>query len=91
MKKIFLILTACFCGTFVFAQTEGEVQSSENEIELPDVTTVISGGALTAGKDSVPDYKKILPDKNTGSLELPEMESVQKKDARLKEVGYKNY
>lgn len=80
MKKIFLILTACFCGTFVFAQTEGEVQPSENEIELPDVTTVISGGALTAGKDSVPDYKKILPDKNTGSLELPEMESVQKKE-----------
>ena len=32
------------------------IRAEEEAIELPDVTTVVSGGAITAGKDAVPDY-----------------------------------
>ena len=71
-KSIFVLFVLCgFTCNLLPAQSEGE------EIELPDVTTVISGGALTAGKDSVPDYKKILPDKNTLTVELPQMQAVE--------------
>lgn len=75
MKKYLFVFTMLFLGFFVFAQADG--QNPETEIELPDVTTVISGGALVAGKDSVPDYKKILPDKNTGTVQLPAMDGIQ--------------
>lgn len=77
MKKFLLLFVLLFCGFFIFAQSQADDQPAETEIELPDVTTVISGGALVAGKDSVPDYKKILPDKNTGTVQLPVMDSVQ--------------
>ncbi len=79
-KKIFVLFTVFCSFNFIYSQNQTKTESknlSENEIELPDVTTVISGEALTAGKDSVPDYKKILPDKNTGSVLLPVMPAVQ--------------
>lgn len=79
-KKIVFLFTVFCSFNFVYSQNSSKEEKqnlSENEIELPDVTTVISGEALTAGKDSVPDYKKILPDKNTGSVQLPVMPAVQ--------------
>ena len=79
-KKIVFLFTVFCSFNFVYSQNSSKEEKQnlpENEIELPDVTTVISGEALTAGKDSVPDYKKILPDKNTGSVQLPVMPAVQ--------------
>lgn len=79
-KKIFFLFTIFCSFNFIYSQNSVKTENpklSENEIELPDVTTVISGETLTAGKDSVPDYKKILPDKNTGSVQLPVMPAVQ--------------
>ena len=46
---------------------------AEEAIELPDVTTVVSGGAITAGKDSVPNYSPALPTVENGRVSLPQV------------------
>lgn len=75
MKKLlFRILIFLTCAPF-FAQNNNEIV--EEEIELPDVTTVINGKTFTAGKDSVPDYKKILPENDSPEVQLPEMDGVK--------------
>ncbi len=62
---------------FIFAQTEESEKSSdsssssEEDLNLPDVTTVISGKVLQAGKNSVPDFTDILPDSDTSATVLP--------------------
>lgn len=55
------------------ASVDGAEHNAVSEIELPDVTTVVSGGTLTAGKDSVPDYTNILPENSAPSVKLPEL------------------
>ncbi|MBQ0050619.1 MAG: hypothetical protein KBT11_00980 [Treponema sp.] len=65
--KTLLVAAVVSAGGLLYAQAVDE------EIELPDVTTVISGGAFTAGKDSVPDYKEILPETDSPKIQLPTM------------------
>ncbi|MBQ7159938.1 MAG: hypothetical protein IJS09_11040 [Treponema sp.] len=65
LTKLLIIPLAFFCVPAAFAQEEA--------IALPDVTTVVSGGAITAGKDSVPDYSPVLPDVETARVELPQV------------------
>lgn len=57
-------------------QTESS-SSGEDEITLPEVTTVISGDALTAGKEAVPDYSKVLPSAETASVPVPVLPDVK--------------
>lgn len=74
MKRIVLISVFFTFSFYLFAQkTSQEVE----EIELPDVTTVVSGDAFTAGKDSVPDYSEILPESSAPKVELPKMEGIK--------------
>lgn len=64
----------------IFAQSvpnQKKTGAVEEEIELPDVTTVVNGKTFTAGKDSVPDYTKILPENSAPSVQLPAMEGVK--------------
>ncbi|WP_407426953.1 hypothetical protein [Treponema sp.] len=75
MKKLPVILLL-FLSTGLFAQNN-QNQTVEEEIELPDVTTVVNGKTFTAGKDSVPDYTQILPENSSPEIQLPEMESVK--------------
>lgn len=76
MKKIFLNTLLLFAAFTAFSQTnQGEIV--EEEIELPDVTTVVNGKTFTAGKDSVPDYTKILPESSAPQVQLPEMEGIK--------------
>lgn len=64
MKKYRRLTTAAtiffsLCLTGAYAQ-----ESASNiveEISLPDVSTVISGGAPKVGKSAVPDYSEVLP------------------------------
>ena len=63
-KKTIFFVVAAICGAAIFA---------EEAIELPDVTTVVSGGAITAGKDSVPDYSPTLPTSEDGRVSLPQI------------------
>lgn len=51
------LLSAGFC---LFAQ-ETENISGDEEIQLPDVSTVIYGGSIKAGKSAIPDYTEVLP------------------------------
>lgn len=79
MKKI-LLNTIFFAVAFALsAQSKNTAPNEiiEEEIELPDVTTVVNGKTFTAGKDSVPDYTKILPENSAPEVQLPEMEGVK--------------
>ncbi len=80
MKKVLLISTVLFSFCFIYSQNADSQKNVEEEIELPDVTTIISGGSLTAGKDSVPDYRKILPDSKTGAFLLPKLDDINEED-----------
>lgn len=55
-KKIFLMTAAALACGFIWAQSE-EVE----EISLPDVSTVISGGAPKVGKSAISDFTDVLP------------------------------
>ena len=70
-KKSVLVLAFVFAvmyGTNLFAQS----------IELPEVTTVISGETEKAGQDTLPDFSDVLKlPKGSGGVEplLPEVET----------------
>ncbi|WP_147616049.1 hypothetical protein [Treponema pectinovorum] len=72
MKKSILIGAILLQAFFISAQNQS---SQGEEIELPDVTTVVAGTVLTAGKDSIPDYSKIIPNENDSEFALPKFES----------------
>ena len=60
MKKntiILAIFTAIFTGGILFSQETEEL----DEISLPDVSTVISGGAPKVGKSAISDFSDVLP------------------------------
>ena len=59
----------------LFAQKDTSSSSEEN-IVLPEVTTTVSGDSLTAGKDSLPDFTKILPSHEDGVGLLPQLPGV---------------
>ena len=63
--KAFFISFVSFGMSALFAEEEA--------IALPDVTTIVSGGAITAGKDSVPDYAPVIPGLEDGRVEVPEI------------------
>ena len=78
MKKFFINTILLAAAATVFAQAKAEnTEIIEEEIELPDVTTVVNGKTFTAGKDSVPDYTKILPETSAPEVQLPEMDGVK--------------
>ena len=64
MKKLFIALTGMFICAGIFA--------SEEKIELPQVTTEVSGDKITAGKEAVPDYRKIIPQYDVKNFSLPD-------------------
>ncbi len=66
MKKnmiILAILTAIFAGGILFSQETEETE----EISLPDVSTVISGGAPKVGKSAISDFSDVLPSADSGT------------------------
>lgn len=56
--------------SFCFSQ---EVNVAEEAITLPDVSTVISDGAIKAGKSAVPDYSEVLPKTEIDAELLPQL------------------
>lgn len=63
MKKntiILAIFTAIFAGGILFSQ-------ETEEISLPDVSTVISGGAPKVGKSAISDFSDVLPSADSGT------------------------
>ena len=75
MKRKFFTILLFSAGISVFAQNKAaQNEVVEEEIELPDVTTVVNGKTFTAGKDSVPDYTQILPESSSPKMKLPELD-----------------
>ncbi len=88
MKKTVFLGTIIFAaGMFSFAQTA--VKTAEEEaIMLPDVSTVISGGAPKAGKSAVPDYSEVLPKRQTSELVPKLPDAVRPMDSVLGSAAY---
>ena len=83
-KSVFGILSALFL-----------IPLSAQNIELPEVTTVISGESVTAGSDALPSFENVIvtpQDSGKESIVLPEVtvssNSLQKKSD---EDYYKKY
>lgn len=63
MKNIFYFFCAAFFSAPLFSQTEN--------VTLPDITTTVSGEVVTAGKDALPDFSKIVPNDKKDDSVLP--------------------
>ena len=59
-NKLLAFAFAVACVPLMAQQNSEEIE----EISLPDVSTVISGGAPKVGKSAVPDYSQVLPHSN---------------------------
>lgn len=73
-KKYVTLSAVLLCGIAAFAQTN---QSNE-QLELPDVTTVIDSENLKANRDALPDFKNVLEvsgDSGTVTVQLPDVDN----------------
>lgn len=70
MKNNVLILAFALACLPLIAQQNAD---ESEEISLPDVSTVISGGAPKVGKSAVPDYSQVLPQSNKNEEILPQL------------------
>lgn len=79
ISKISLIgLTFAASVNLLAAQSfEDDMIFADDQIQLPDVTTVVSGDTLTAGKSSVPELDFKLPDAGSTQIPLPQMPTAQ--------------
>lgn len=94
-KKSLFIRLFAVTGAVFFA---GTILTAE-EIELPDVTTVVSGSEIKVGKDALPDFSEVISDEETAvpeviaipeiadeansSIEMPQFTTVAKKEKDL--------
>lgn len=64
--------------------------SSEEEISLPDVTTVVSGNEVQVGKDALPDFSDIVSNENTASsplIQMPEFTENVQEEPKIQPVA----
>ncbi|MCR5725692.1 MAG: hypothetical protein K6G80_11465 [Treponema sp.] len=71
ISKLCVCVFCVVCGSLSVIVAQG---ATEEKIELPDVTTVVTGDTLTAGKEAIPDYSVVLPSADSGVIELPSLE-----------------
>ncbi len=98
MKKktiILAIFAAIFASGILFSQETSETEEMD-EISLPDVSTVISGGAPKVGKSAISDFSDVLPSADSGTEDfvpqLPETSEagILSSDAVLKTAPEKS-
>lgn len=78
MKKLILFGTMIFTCAVLFAQTETQAQNPESEeIELPEVTTVIKGESIKAGLDALPDFTDVIEPQDGSSELVPVLPDVE--------------
>lgn len=70
MKQTTLFVAALFAFVFAIILPLG---AEEEKIQLPDVTTTVTGDSLTAGKNAIPDFTVTLPTTDSGSVPLPQL------------------
>ncbi len=69
MKLVAFIVAVC---TSV-AITNAQGILDDDQIQLPELTTTVSGDTVVAGKDAVPDFSKIVPDDGSGNSIMPKL------------------
>ncbi|WP_407400389.1 hypothetical protein [Treponema sp.] len=67
MKKLLFVLFASMAG-FAFSQS-----SEEEKIQLPEITTTVSGDTVVAGRDAVPDFSKVVPSAGVEKNIMPKL------------------
>lgn len=91
MKKTFIFGIALFSFTALSAQTQlqpqEQVTAESEEIELPEVTTVISGESVKAGLDSLPDFKDVLEEPQDSGNVVPVLPEVEIKEGDNSSTG----
>lgn len=75
MKKILVILFVSILITQIYAQDEN--------LELPDVSTEITGDSIIASKDSIPDFDDVLIVNEEDIGIVPRMPEMEVKDVEL--------
>lgn len=75
MKKLVIFGIVLFSFSVLTAQVQSAEQESE-EIELPEVTTVISGESVKAGLDSLPDFNDVLEEPSDSGNVVPVLPDV---------------
>ena len=84
-KFLFSIFFVCTVCNFLAAQASESHDEKLDEISLPEVSTVVSGGVPKVGKSAVPDFTQILPSEAEGRADsivpqFPKL-SVSEKDS----------
>ena len=84
-KLLFSIFFVCTVCNFLVAQASENLDENLDEISLPEVSTVVSGGVPKVGKSAVPDFTQILPSDAEGRADsivpqFPKL-SVSEKDS----------
>lgn len=51
--------------------------AAEDKIQLPEVTTTVSGDSLTAGKNAIPDFTGLVPNGTAAEAPLPQLPDAQ--------------
>ena len=86
MKKL---NTTCIAFFSILAAIFSNL-SSEEEISLPDVTTVVSGNEVQVGKDALPDFSDIVSNENTASsplIQMPEFTENVQEEPKIQPVA----
>lgn len=87
-KSEHILICAVAVFTVAFGGFSQTADKTEEAITLPDVTTVITGGAVTAGKDTVPDFRDVLPDEKGEGTVLPELPDVSTPENKRADQAY---
>ncbi|MBQ0039146.1 MAG: hypothetical protein KBS64_01805 [Treponema sp.] len=85
MKKISFILIAAIACMGVAAAQNAE----EERIQLPEMTTTVSGDTVVAGRDAVPDFSKVVPSAGAEKNIMPKLpgERIMAEDAGAEPVA----
>lgn len=80
MKRLHKCLMTALIGTAAAVSAIAQSSEQEERLVLPDVTTTVSGDALVAGKDALPDYSVVLPELRSAKSLLPALPGVETYD-----------
>jgi hypothetical protein len=85
-KRVYRIFVAVSAAAVIAFPAPAQKTGTKNdEITLPDATTVVTGDAVTAGKDAVPDYETVLPGGKRAKTVLPELPAPE--DSKTAGIG----
>lgn len=80
MRRFHKCVLSAVAGMSLALPVWAQVSDQEEKLVLPDVTTTVSGDALVAGKDALPDYSVVLPELRSAKSLLPTLPGIESYD-----------